>query len=761
MLRKKRSIFKFFIVLITLFVSQTNFSFGFIGNAQSGINETFAILYLGGGPSNTFYDLYATTSNADFNNANLGTFNCNGTLILKGGQTKVFKCSGGDITNSEIFYRIYKTGSTPSAFSSIGIGYLSGFGNGCGGADQTWETANSTVNVLSGLSAGNYQLELYTRAGTINNGPTGYWYASNGGANYIANFTVDAPVISAFATQALCFGQTGTIVFTATGGTAPLSFTKNGVAASSPITALTGGTYTINATDANGCTGQTILGIAPIPTQVLLSATLINGLCDGLLGQINFTTSGGTGAKTVTWLGSAVTSPMINLFGFGYVLVATDAYGCSNATTVTIVDPVPISLIITPTNALCNGQNGQINGSYSGGVGALTFTVNGAPYTSNYPAGVYTCMVTDANACSVSDVVTIGQPLPFNVAFNLANNTSFTSGATMNLVAADFGGGGPIASSVFTGPNAFNSTSNVYNTTVGVINAGIYSISVANAAGCTATSTVNIIVSAPLGITLSAKLFLDGPYQSSNGMMHDSLRLLNLIPSIEPYSAAPFNTAFTHIGGGAETVSSAVLAAAGTNAIVDWVFVEIRSAANPANVVATKAALLQRDGDVVSAADGTSALNIMIPNDNYFIAISHRNHLGVMTAAALPLSSANTTIDFTNTATAIYLKPMPNSNATPLSGATKIVSGKRTLYAGNCNLLGGSKTTISCGNSSISDRKALLTATNGTNLPNGYSIFDVDMNGTIRFNGFNTDREVIQKTCANNNTNIIVHQQLP
>jgi hypothetical protein len=728
-----------------------------IGNGQSGINETFAILYQNAGPSNTYYDMLATTSNPDFNNANLGTYNCNGVLFLKGAQSKVYKCSGGDITNNELFYRIYKIGATPGSFSSIGIGYLSGFGNGCGGADQTWETANSTVNVLSGLGAGTYKLEMYLRAGTPNAGAAGYWYASNNGANYIAEFTVTGPSITAFANQAICAGQTGFISYTTSGGIGAIAVTKNGTPATSPLTGLVGGNYTLVATDANGCSAQTILGIAPIPSAVTVTGSIVQPLCAYQPGVITFTASGGSGALTTASLFGAVTSPMNVTFDYGYVITATDVNGCTGSALYTMVSPAELLMNFTATSPNCVGGNGLLGGGASGGIGPYAFSVNGAAYTTNLAAGTYTVGVVDAHNCSLTQEVTVAPASPFTVGFNLANNATFANGANMllNITAIS----GTIASSVLTGPNGFTTSTGQYNAPVVAINSGVYTATATSTNGCVTTETINIIVNPPVGLAVSAKVFLGGAYNAGTNMMSDALRMANVIPSTEPYSAAPYNTSFTHAnGGGGETIGAGVLANTGPNAIVDWVMVQLRGTATN-NVLASKSALVQRDGDVVSAADGVSPLQFLnLPNGNYFIAVLHRNHLGVMTSSTISLSGVPSVVDFTSTATALYTLAAPNNNATPFSGATNVVNGKRVLYAGNCQLDAGANR-VFYGNGLLSDRQALFTYTNGANLlANMYSIFDVNMDAKVNYTVANNDRIMIQNTCKQLSNAIITEQ---
>ena len=74
-----------------------------------------------------------------------------------------------------------------------------------------------------------------------------------------------------------------------------------------------------------------------------------------------------------------------------------------------------------------------------------------------------------------------------------------------------------------------------------------------------------------------------------------------------------------------------LLTVEGPNAMVDWVFVELRDPSDIKNVVATSSALIQRDGDVVSVK-GDSILHFTNTRvGNYFVSIRHRNHLGMVT----------------------------------------------------------------------------------------------------------------------------------
>lgn len=126
------------------------------------------------------------------------------------------------------------------------------------------------------------------------------------------------------------------------------------------------------------------------------------------------------------------------------------------------------------------------------------------------------------------------------------------------------------------------------------------------------------------------KAFLGGPYDPATGLMHDSLRTSGSFPLTEPYTALGYQ----HVGGGGEVIAPSVLSTSGQDAVVDWVVLELRARMTPGTRVATRSALLQRDGDVVDL-DGFSNPAFSVAEGRYHLAIRHRNHLGVMTMASM------------------------------------------------------------------------------------------------------------------------------
>ena len=257
-----------------------------------------------------------------------------------------------------------------------------------------------------------------------------------------------------------------------------------------------------------------------------------------------------------------------------------------------------------------------------------------------------------------------------------------------------------------------------------------------------------------INVRLAVKVLLSGPFDSTSGLMKDDLRAGGQLPATEPYSASPFNKPAIAESAG-ESTSPAVLGVSGPNAIVDWLYLELRAAGDPSVIAATKRALLQRDGDVVSPEDGTSALLFAhVANGDYYITVKHRNHLGVMTAGPVSLTSGEVSVDFT-TLPVVYTKPGL------LNTPRRSEGGVYTLWAGDASYNKNTKY-----NGLQNDKQAVLNALGGVANINGvagptYRVEDVNMDTRIRYNGLDNDRLVILYTLGVQTPNNILNQHTP
>jgi hypothetical protein len=242
-------------------------------------------------------------------------------------------------------------------------------------------------------------------------------------------------------------------------------------------------------------------------------------------------------------------------------------------------------------------------------------------------------------------------------------------------------------------------------------------------------------------LLIALKAYLDGAFDSSTGLMRDDLRVGGLIPLNQPYNFAPFS--YT----GTESVASSVLTTTGNNAIVDWVLLEVRNNTTPTTIVARRAALIQRDGDVVDL-DGISPVSVCTTAATYRIALRHRNHLGVMTGSGVALSTTSTLVDFTLSGTSTFG-----------TNARRTVGSVRTLWGGNAN----SNTTVSYSGGSNDRTQVLNTLGASTFLTplNAYHNSDVTMNGFVSYSGANNDRTQILNTLGASTFLTPVTEQLP
>ncbi len=259
----------------------------------------------------------------------------------------------------------------------------------------------------------------------------------------------------------------------------------------------------------------------------------------------------------------------------------------------------------------------------------------------------------------------------------------------------------------------------------------------------------NIEVIQTPGAAVRTRMLLEGPYEAANGLMRDDLRAAGLIPSSEPYTAlglAPTD--------GGTTVEPTVFATTGNDAIVDWVLVELREVGASEQLVARRAALLQRDGDVVDL-DGASPVLFSAAPGPYHVALRHRNHLGCMSAMPLTLPALSTVYDLSRIADSGELLATPAHGADPLRN----VSGRLLLRAGDVDHNGILRYT-----GSSNDRDPILQTIGGViptaTLP-GYRAEDVNLDGVVRYTGGNNDRDPILQNIGGVVPTATRSQQLP
>ena len=213
-------------------------------------------------------------------------------------------------------------------------------------------------------------------------------------------------------------------------------------------------------------------------------------------------------------------------------------------------------------------------------------------------------------------------------------------------------------------------------------------------------STVTVIET-NCDTSLSLKVFLEGAYDPNTGFMRDDMRDSGILPTTSPYVDAI-------------SCDVSVFNVTGSNAIIDWIWLELRDSNDQTLVVESRSAFLRSDGTIVDV-DGISPLFIDVLEDDYYLMLSHRNHLGVLTLDSYTFDGTTLNIDLTT------------SNLSVQGGNNAIADfsdGTFGLYAGDFNGDGQIQNT---------DRNGVIPLRGIS----GYNNADINLNGQVQNSDIN------------------------
>lgn len=340
----------------------------------------------------TIFDNYDCEGTIEFTVPQTGGINASVT------NTNDVSCAGG--SDGQITVNI--TGGNPD--------YEINWGNGSA-------TSASNTYTITGLNANSYNIYITDGNGcdyTITNVNIGQ--PSPIIANPINIVNVD------------CYGQaSGSAEIQVSGGTPDYSIVW-------PIPGITGniannlqaGTYIVTVTDANNCSIETTVNINQADSLVV-NEIITNAACYNENGQaIINVESGGNPPYSILWQDGHdqfqhnAIPPETN---FSYLI--TDFNGCTHSGSVYIEQPDELIINIDGTNLNCyNDNSGTAVVSVTGGTMPYFYEWSNSienPGISNLPAGTYCVTVTDFNACSVEDCITINQPEQIILDISTAN----------------------------------------------------------------------------------------------------------------------------------------------------------------------------------------------------------------------------------------------------------------------------------------------------------------------------------------------------
>jgi uncharacterized repeat protein (TIGR01451 family) len=250
-----------------------------------------------------------------------------------------FSASGG-VTN----YAFTNTaGALPSGLALSSNGALTGIPTATG-------TFNFTVTATDAHGCtGSSDYALTIACPTITLSPSDPLAGGTAGVSYSQSITAS--------------GGTAAYIFTLTAGSLPsgLTLSTNGTVAGIP-TATDGFSFTVTATDANGCTGSSNYSMSVGCPAITLSSNSLAGGTNGVSYGQNITASGGSAPYNYSLLGGSLPDGLTlatngvlsgiptNSGAFNFTVLATDANGCiatlNYALTVITPGPQPVRVNI-------------------------------------------------------------------------------------------------------------------------------------------------------------------------------------------------------------------------------------------------------------------------------------------------------------------------------------------------------------------------------------------------------------------------------
>jgi len=306
------------------------------------------------------------------------------------------------------------------------------------------------------------------------------------------------PVISAGLDTAICNGLNTTL--SASGGTSyvwsPATGLSNSTISNPVASPTTTTTYTVTGTDANGCSNTDQVTITVNNAQAIANPASTS-ICSGDSVQISVSGNG------VSWSWSPATdlsstsiqspyaSPTVSTT---YTVVVTDANGCTASTTVQVSLNALPNASAGPDVTICLGGNttlsatGGTSYSWSPATG-LSNTGISNPVAAPTATTSYVVTVSSGTCSSTDTVVVSVSPLP---TANAGPDQTLCQGSTTPVQLNATGG-----TSYSWSPSFGLSATNIANPTAQPGTTTTYTVTVTNAAGCTATDIITITVSSP------------------------------------------------------------------------------------------------------------------------------------------------------------------------------------------------------------------------------------------------------------------------
>ncbi len=262
------------------------------------------------------------------------------------------------------------------------------------------------------------------------------------------------------------------------------------------VSNLPTGNYTVIIDDGLNCYDTIDFTILSHPQMMIILDSAAPIPCNGNLSLAVVVDTGGTGGTyNYTWSTSPIqhTATATGLQAGTYFVTVTDSLGCLADTSITITQPSALASTHSHTDVICFGGNtGTATSVPTGGTTIYNYSWSpsggNASLATGLIAGNYTVVITDANGCTLTDFVTIGEPTDLIVTAIPVSQT-ICADTTINIGATGSNGSPGYTFSWSNGPNSQTQSVHPTSTTV-------YTVTVTDTHGCTKTKDVTVNVNA-------------------------------------------------------------------------------------------------------------------------------------------------------------------------------------------------------------------------------------------------------------------------
>ncbi len=443
-----------------------------------GNNGRAVVMINGGTPPYVYNWLPSLQTTSLLTNASANTYTAN-----------IVDANGCIITSSVVISEPPALSISNYSITNVSChGYLNGqistfVQGGTPGYTYSWTPQLSSSNVLSGVPAGSYTLQV----------------KDNKLCSVNSTYTVTQPLAltsTYTSSPSTCGISNGSVTLIVNGGTPSYTLNWNTSPVQQGFVATNmspGNNWQCVITDLNGCSLTQTVNVNDAPSPVLLNPVVTQPSCFGLSnGSIALNFISGTSPYTISWSNplsqtvttSALTQSISGVAQGLYSVNLTDAYGCSTSQQIYVSQPGNLMLIVTPNQTICYGQTAQLAATGQNGSPVYTYTwfpntISGSgPITVNptIPTS-YTVSVSDVNGCSPSPkVITINVTPPLNITGNSITLCHQNSSVISPTITSQ-GNGGPYLYSW--------STSSVTTNSLTIVG---------NAPTLVTTNTINVVV---------------------------------------------------------------------------------------------------------------------------------------------------------------------------------------------------------------------------------------------------------------------------